>query len=85
MAADHLGIGFLCTVHSGLDHLVGNGIGKQDKNIGASHLFIHVRGHLGKDLCLAFVVLADFLILTDHTVMSANNNNATQERTRKAA
>ena len=37
---------------------------------------VYKRQHLGEYLCFAVIVFTDFFILTDHTVMSADDNNA---------
>ena len=55
------------------DHFVGDGICKQDHQIGGTDLFLHGAVLLGEDLGLIAMALTDFLIAADHTFVAANN------------
>ena len=75
MAADDLEVLLTGLVDCCAHHLVGDGIGEEDAQIGVPDLFGKVCRHLGEYLCLAVVILTDFLILAYHSVVSADDNN----------
>lgn len=56
-------------------HFVGYSVGEQYQQVGTANLLVQAGAHLSKYLCLAFVVLADFLVLADHPVMASDNDN----------
>jgi len=57
-------------------HFVGHSVGKQDQQVRTANLFIQAGAHLGKYLCLTFVIPANLLILAYHAVMASDNDNA---------
>ena len=73
VAADDLCIALFCLCHRTFHHLMGNRIGEQDQKIRTADLVTHLCRHLCENLRLALILFANLLILTDHTVMSANN------------
>ena len=76
MAPHDLGCVRTDLIQSTADHFVGNCIGEQNSQIRSSDLFVQAGTHLGEYLCFTVIVFTYFFILTDHTVMSADDNNA---------
>ena len=75
MTADNIDVVSLRLFQRAFYHLVGYCIGKQHEQIRLSHLFFQVSRHLGKDLRLTFICLADVMVLADHSVVSTDNHN----------
>mgnify|MGYP001706454189 CR=1 FL=1 len=71
----------LCFIHSRFHHLMRYGVGKENEQVRGPHLLVHAGRHLCKYLCLAFIVLTDLHILTDHPVMSSYNYNTHENGT----
>ena len=63
-------------IQSAADHFMGYCICKEHEQIRPSNLFIQAGAHLGKYLCLTFVIPANLLILAYHAVMASDNDNA---------
>ena len=57
------------------DHFVGNGIGKDNQKVRASHFLFQGTVFLGKHLGFAAISLADVFVLTLHAFVSADNYN----------
>lgn len=57
-------------------HFVGNGIGEQHHQIGAANLFFEISRHFGKNLGLVSELFADLPVLTLHTFITADDDNA---------
>jgi len=73
MTSYNLGTAPFSFFHSTLHHLMGHRTCKQNEQIRASHLFIQICRHMCEYLRLMVIILAYFLILGDHPVMSAYN------------
>ena len=81
VAPDYFYILPLCFIHSRFHHLMRYGVGKENEQVRGPHLLVHAGRHLCKYLCLAFIVLTDLHILTDHPVMSSYNYNTHENGT----
>ena len=75
MTPDHICIASSRLLYRTANHLMRNRIGKEYDQIRTSDLLAQIRRHLGKYLCLAFILFTDFLILTYHPVMTTYDNN----------
>ena len=58
-----------------VDHLMGDGIGKEDHQIRGADLSAEIPGHFGEHLCLVAVLFADGFILLLHSLISADDDN----------
>ena len=61
--------------HGTLDHFVGDGMGEEDHEIGTADPVVHAPLHFAEDFCFAAVFLAQVLILTLHTFITADDDN----------
>lgn len=62
-------------VQGAADHLMGDSVGEQNQKVRFPDLFVQAGAHLGKYLCFAVVVLADFFVLAYHAVMASDDDN----------
>ena len=58
-----------------LDHFVGDGVGKHHQQVGAAQPVFQGASHLGDHLGGALIGPAEVLVLADHTLVSAENDN----------
>lgn len=75
MTAYHVRIAFFRSLHSTSHHFMGYRIRKENDQIRTANLFTQFRRHLGKHFCLTVILFTDFLVLADHSVMTAYDNN----------
>lgn len=76
MTAGDTGLAALSLLQGAVSHFMGNSIGKKDHQIRPSNLAAEIAGHFGEYLRLTAILFTDRFILTFHTFISANDDDA---------